>query len=372
VPRGAGTSSTPRVLKPAHDLDAPHRTAISLGKSGAGAAPRAVAGCPGRPLSLSWPDGRPGREGHEHPGPPARHRRRPRYTRGGRRGARDLGGGVPRAWSRRPRRQLARPPAGGDAAAPHPPPSSASAPQPSPTGDAAEPPPSSTTASLGLLDDAQLVLLGARGQQKALEVLYRRHSAFAIHLATRIEGSSRDVEDVAHDAFLKAFTHLGDLADPRSFRSWLGSIVVHAVRSRMRRTRLMNVLGITNLFGRAAEPVDLDAVASSDASPLVRAQLAQIYALLRTLPTDDRIAWTLRAIEGHDLETVARLAGCSLATAKRRISRAQKTLDELFIAPQGDHGITEAGSAARDAAPAPVVPEPAAHAGDEAPPRNRR
>lgn len=217
-------------------------------------------------------------------------------------------------------------------------------------------PPSSTTATLALLDDGQLVLLGSRGEQKALEILYRRHAAFAIHLAARIEGSSRDVEDVAHDAFLKAFTHLGDLADPRSFRSWLGSIVVHAVRSRMRRTRLMNVLGITNLFGRAAEPVDLDAVASSDASPLVRAQLAQIYALLRTLPTDDRIAWTLRAIEGHDLETVARLAGCSLATAKRRISRAQKTLDELFVAPQGDQAVTEAG-AAED---------------DEAPPRNRR
>ena len=177
------------------------------------------------------------------------------------------------------------------------------------------------------------MLLGARGDRAALEVLYRRHAAFAIHLATRIEGSSRDVEDVAHDAFLKAFQHLGDLSDPRSFRSWLGSIVVHAVRSRMRRTRLMNVLGITNLMGRAAEPIDLDAIASPDASPLVRAQLAQIYALLRTLPTDDRIAWTLRAIEGHDLETVARMASCSLATAKRRIGRAQKALDALFVHP---------------------------------------
>ncbi len=240
-----------------------------------------------------------------------------------------------------------------------------SLPEPAPFG-----PRASTAASFSALDDAQLVLLGARGEQRALEVLYRRHSAFAIHLAARIEGSSRDVEDVAHDAFLKAFTHLEDLADPRAFRSWLGSIVVHAVRSRMRRTRLMNVLGITNLFGRAAEPVDLDSIASSDASPLVRAQLAQIYALLRTLPTDDRIAWTLRAIEGHDLETVARLARCSLATAKRRISRAQKTLDELFVAPQGDQATAEAprtpsedDEAARDdAAPPP----------HEAPTRNRR
>jgi RNA polymerase sigma-70 factor (ECF subfamily) len=180
---------------------------------------------------------------------------------------------------------------------------------------------------LAALPDAQLVALGSKGDVQALEALYRRHAAFAIHLATRIEGSARDVEDIVHDAFLRAFERLGDLSDRGAFRAWLGAIVVHAVRSRMRRARLMNLLGI----GRSSEPVDLDALASPDASPHVRAQIAQIYALLRTLPTDDRIAWTLRAVEGHDLETVARIASCSLATVKRRISRAQKFLDEHFV-----------------------------------------
>ena len=161
----------------------------------------------------------------------------------------------------------------------------------------------------------------------ALEILYRRHAAFAIHLAARIEGSSRDVEDVAHDAFLRAFERLNDLSDRSAFRSWLGSIVVHAVRSRMRRARLMSLLGL----GKSSEPVDLDALASPDASPHVRAQIAQIYALLRTLPTDDRIAWTLRCVEGHDLETVAHMTRCSLATVKRRITRAQRFLDDHFV-----------------------------------------
>src|SRR6185295_767781 len=182
-------------------------------------------------------------------------------------------------------------------------------------------------AQLAALSDAQLVALGCRGEMGALEVLYRRHAAFAIHLAARIEGSSRDVEDIAHDAFLRAFERLNDLTDRSAFRAWLGAIVVHAVRSRMRRARLLSLLGM----GKTSEPVDLDAIASTDASPHVRAQIAQIYALLRTLPTDDRIAWTLRAVEGHDLDTVARLIRCSLATVKRRISRAQHFLDDHFI-----------------------------------------
>jgi RNA polymerase sigma-70 factor, ECF subfamily len=187
-----------------------------------------------------------------------------------------------------------------------------------------------SAAALTTLPDAQLVALGCKGDVHALELLYRRHAAFAIHLAARIEGSSHDVEDIAHDAFLRAFERLNDLTDRSAFRSWLGAIVVHKVRSRMRRARLMSVLGM----GKGSEPVDLDAIASSDASPHVRAQIAQIYALLRTLPTDDRIAWTLRAVEGHDLETTARMTGCSLATVKRRISRAQKFLDEHFVDPQ--------------------------------------
>jgi len=209
--------------------------------------------------------------------------------------------------------------------------SAASTPEPALAAADAPPPSSRSTSSRSMsgidsLPDEALVTLGLEGDSYALELLYRRHASFAIHLATRIEGSAHDVEDVVHDAYVKAFERLDTLTDRSAFRSWLGAIVVHRVRSRMRRTRLMNVLGL----GRA-DPIDLDSLTSSDASPHARAELAQVYALLRTLKTDERIAWTLRCVEGHDLETVARLTDCSLATVKRRISRTQKFLNEHFV-----------------------------------------
>lgn len=197
----------------------------------------------------------------------------------------------------------------------------------SPAASHARPSVHAHATGVAVLPDAQLVALGCKGDSQALGALYKRHAPFAINLAARIEGSARDIEDIVHDAFLRAFERLNDLTDRAAFRSWLGAIVVHAVRSRMRRGRLMNALGM----GKLSEPVDLDAIASADASPHTRAQIAQIYALLRTLPTDDRIAWTLRAVEGHDLDTVARLTQCSLATVKRRITRAQRFLDDHFI-----------------------------------------
>lgn len=188
--------------------------------------------------------------------------------------------------------------------------------------------PGTSQADISGLADAQLVALVRAGDRRAFEALYRRHVVFAIHLATRIEGSSRDVEDVVHDAFIKAWSRIGDLAEPAAFKSWLGSIVVFAVRSRLRRARLMNLLGL----GRVHDPVDLDSLASPSASPHVRAELAQIYALLRTRPADERIAWTLRSVEGQELETVARLTGWSLATVKRRIAKVQAFLEEHFVA----------------------------------------
>lgn len=178
----------------------------------------------------------------------------------------------------------------------------------------------------------EVLVTRARGKDavatNAFELLYRRHAGAALNLAVRIQGSTSDVEDIVHDAFVRAHQRLAELREPAAFRSWLGSIVVHLVRSRLRRRRLVAMLGLAT-----PEPVDLDAVAAPDADPEIRALLAQVYALLQTLPPDERIAWTLRHVERHRLESVAALAGCSLATAKRRIARAQDFLEEHFVSP---------------------------------------
>ncbi len=178
------------------------------------------------------------------------------------------------------------------------------------------------------LGDAELVALARDGHSDAFEVLYRRHAGFALNLGIRVQGNANDVEDVVHDAFIRAHHRLGELRDAGSFKAWIGSIVVRLVRSRLRRRRLVTSMGLG-----ASEPVDLDAIAASGASPEARAQLAQIYALMCTMPADDRIAWTLRHVEHHRLEAVADLTGCSLATVKRRIARAQRFLSEHFVAP---------------------------------------
>lgn len=175
-------------------------------------------------------------------------------------------------------------------------------------------------------DDERLVARARRNDLLAFEALYRRHAGFALNLAVRIQGTANDAEDIVHDAFLRATERLGELREGSAFRAWLGSIVVRLVRTRLRRRRLLGSLGLAS-----PEPVELDAIASPSADPESRVLLAQVYSLLQTLPADDRIAWTLRYVDHHRLEVVASLVDCSLATAKRRILRAQRYLAEHFV-----------------------------------------
>ncbi len=182
-------------------------------------------------------------------------------------------------------------------------------------------------------DDAELVALARAYDQAAFEALYRRHSPYALALAVRVQGSAQDIEDIVHDSFLKAHDRMADLRSGSSFRAWLSSIVVSQVRTRMRRRRMLGLLGLST-----ADPIDLDALVSPQAGPEVRAQLAQVYQILCEVSVDERICWTLRYVEGRKLEDVAEFAGCSLATAKRRISSVQVKILGLESAPSGGTG----------------------------------
>lgn len=182
------------------------------------------------------------------------------------------------------------------------------------------------------LADGELVALTRIGESAAFEQLYRRHAPYALALAVRVQGHSGDVEDIVHDAFIRVHGRLSELRADASFKPWLSSIVVSLVRTRLRKRRLLSALGLLPV-----EPVELDALVHSDAGPEVRAQLAQVYSVLNGVPIDQRICWALRYLEGRKLEEVAVLAGCSLATAKRRIAQVQERLWQREGHGSSDH-----------------------------------
>jgi RNA polymerase sigma-70 factor (ECF subfamily) len=156
-----------------------------------------------------------------------------------------------------------------------------------------------------------------------IEAAFRRYSSYVAAIAIRLLGRDDEVDDVVQDVFLAAQRGRGKLRDPNAIKQWLATVTVRIARRRLRLRRLRTWLGFDKNEG-------YEDLAAPGATPDDRALLSCVYAVLDELPVAERIAWTLRNVEGERLDNVARLCGCSLATAKRRIAAAQATLERML------------------------------------------
>jgi RNA polymerase sigma-70 factor (ECF subfamily) len=167
--------------------------------------------------------------------------------------------------------------------------------------------------------DAELVERAIRGDRWAREVLYRRHAGYLLGLSTRLLGNRGDAEEIVQDAFIAGFEQLATLREPAALRVWMGQIVVNLVRHRLRRLKLLRLLGLD----RGADDATLEALAAPGLHPEACGELALLDRALGKLRADLRIPWMLRNVEGLELTEVAAVCGCSLATVKRRLVDAE-------------------------------------------------
>lgn len=149
---------------------------------------------------------------------------------------------------------------------------------------------------------------------------WAQYHRFVAGIAWRLLGRDDELDDVVQDVFLDAVRGLAALREPEAVKAWLATVTVRVARRRLRVRRVKHWLGMDG--PRAYEEVAAQGV------PLEQQQLlSRVYATLDRMPVEQRIAWTLRHIEGVALDDVAARCGCSLATAKRRIAAAQNILE---------------------------------------------
>jgi RNA polymerase sigma-70 factor, ECF subfamily len=154
-----------------------------------------------------------------------------------------------------------------------------------------------------------------------LEEAFRSYAGYVAGVAYRVLGREAEVEDVVQDVFLRALRGLATVREPGAVKPWLATITVRVARRRIR-SRWWR-----QLFGQHHDDAH-DVLAAQAASPEVATLVSELYRVLDRLPVDQRLAWSVRYIEGETLDAVALLCGCSLATAKRRIAAAQVRIAE--------------------------------------------
>lgn len=156
---------------------------------------------------------------------------------------------------------------------------------------------------------------------------------------------TRDVqasEDIAQEAFLKAWQHLSRLNNHASFLPWLRQITRNLARDWLRanRNRAMTGQAADIAIGMAADP------APSPAERMLQLEEEQAATdIISALPEDSRETLLLYYREGQRSQQVAELLGISDAAVRKRLSRARATVREEMLKRFGEFARSSAPGA---------------------------
>jgi RNA polymerase sigma-70 factor, ECF subfamily len=163
------------------------------------------------------------------------------------------------------------------------------------------------------------------GQDDAreFEALLTDSSALAVRVAYGVVRNKQDAEDVAQEAFARAYRNFATLRDRERFRAWLvrmtWRLAIDHVRARKRRqTRDDAAMAVTPQAG------------DFEADTAARERTARLWQAIDDLPERLRVVVVLASIEGHGLNEVAGLLGVAEGTVKSRMFEARQKLREAL------------------------------------------
>ena len=177
--------------------------------------------------------------------------------------------------------------------------------------------------------DKELVARVKRGDRTAFDLLFGRYQHKIRSLVARHIRNPQEVEDVAQEAFIKAFRALPRFRGESAFYTWLYRIAINTAHNhQMAKSRRppgvdIDVEDAQFMDGadRLVENESPDAAASRD-------ELAEaIDQAIAALPDDLRSALALREFEGLSYEQIATIMECPVGTVRSRIFRAREAVD---------------------------------------------
>ena len=173
--------------------------------------------------------------------------------------------------------------------------------------------------------DVELIEQIKEGNRASFELLIERHKNYAFTLAVRIVQNKEDAEEIAHDAFLKAFKSIGNFKMESKFTTWFYRIVVNLSISKRRKKYIdTEEINDTNMshYGTFDEVNEMN---SADRRFFIEKAMNSLNDEARTL-------LTLYYFEEMSLEEVEAITGVDKNNLKVKIFRARKKLaQELTI-----------------------------------------
>jgi len=180
--------------------------------------------------------------------------------------------------------------------------------------------------------DLELVRRAQRNERGAFDLLVLKYQHKVVKLVARLLRDPAEAEDVAQEAFIKAYRALGSFRGDSAFYTWLYRIAVNtarnAIASRQRRPldyeAELSENEQSNLASRLRHTDTPEATALSEEIRLT------VNQAIEQLPEDLRTAIVLREVEGLSYEEIAAAMDCPVGTVRSRIFRAREAIDRAL------------------------------------------
>ena len=180
--------------------------------------------------------------------------------------------------------------------------------------------------------DQPLVERVQRGDKKAFDLLVLKYQHRIIKLVSRYVRDPSDAQDVAQEAFLKAYRALPKFRGDSAFYTWLYRIVINTAKNYLVMQSRRPVSTETDGMSGDDEQSELESALKDYTTPenmLLKDEIeATLLDAIEQLPEDLRTAITLREVEGLSYEEIASVMMCPIGTVRSRIFRAREAIDK--------------------------------------------
>ncbi|MBR9805473.1 RNA polymerase sigma factor RpoE [bacterium] len=178
--------------------------------------------------------------------------------------------------------------------------------------------------------DQQLVARVQRGERQAFDLLVLKYQHKIHSLISRYIRDHAEVQDVAQEAFIKAYRALPNFRGDSAFYTWMYRIAINTAKNylvaRSRRPPSSDIdvdeseaYDGANVLSDVENPENL--LHGDEVATVVRQAISD-------LPEDLRTAVTLREFDGLSYEAIADVMDCPVGTVRSRIFRAREAIDK--------------------------------------------
>lgn len=180
--------------------------------------------------------------------------------------------------------------------------------------------------------DQQLVERVQRGDKRAFDLLVMKYQHRILGLIVRFVHDTHEAQDVAQEAFVKAYRALANFRGESAFYTWLYRIAVNTAKNHLvakgRRPPDTDLNAEDAELGEGHEPLrNID----SPERALLRDEIEQVvHQTIEQLPEELRVALTLREFDGLSYEDIAQMMQCPIGTVRSRIFRAREAIDKAL------------------------------------------